>query len=303
MFTRKSGRATFSVTRRRTAATLTTTGMITPMKDHDNLRALSNIGRRRALVAGAGALALTGALSLTAFLSGSASAEPAHATSKPPAATVSLNGWNLTLPVDSSGCQCGAATEISPATLKSPWLVRNSDGSLTFWAPTKGAHTPHSLHPRTELVSRTDFTAGSGTHVLTATFVMQKLPSANDIMIGQIHGGGSSSAIPLLMLHYRDNGQIVVVTRKDPTVAGSTTATVLTGVPMNAAFSYTITQSGTKFTVTATYGSKHGSATITVPGSFRGMDVRFQAGDYQQTNANNSATDGGRLTVTALSQS
>jgi hypothetical protein len=33
------------------------------------------------------------------------------------------------------------------------------------------------------------------------------------------------------------------------------------------------------------------------------MDVRFQAGDYQQTDANDSDTDGGQLTVTALSQS
>jgi hypothetical protein len=277
--------------------------MITPMKDHDNLRALFNTGRRpRALAAGAGALALTGVLSVTAFLSGSASAAPAHTTSKSPAAAVSLSGWNLTLPVDSSGCQCGSATEVSPATVKAPWLVRNADGSLTFWAPTKGAHTPHSLHPRTELVSTADFTAGTGTHTLTGTFIMQKLPSANDIMIGQIHGGGASSAIPLLMLHYRNNGELVVVTRKNP-ISGSTSATVLTGVPMNAAFSYTITQSGMKMTVTATYGGRHGSAVVPVPNSFRGMDVRFQAGDYQQTDANNSSTDGGRLTVTALSQS
>ncbi|HEU5353996.1 MAG TPA: polysaccharide lyase family 7 protein [Actinocrinis sp.] len=272
------------------------------MKDHDYLRVLlGTTRRRRAAAAGAGALALTGALSLSAMLSGPASAAPASTAAKSPASVVSLTGWNLTLPVDSSGCQCGAATEISPATLKAPWLVRNSDGSLTFWAPTKGAHTPHSLHPRTELVSRTDFTAGSGTHTLTATFVMQKMPSANDIMIGQIHGGGSSSSIPLLMLHYRNNGQLIVVTRKNPT-SGSTSATVLTGVPMNAAFSYTITQSGMKMTVTATYGGKHGNAVIAVPSSFRGMDVRFQAGDYQQTDANNSATDGGRLTVTAISQ-
>ena len=194
------------------------------MKDHDNLRVLlSTTRRRRALAAGAGALALIGTLSLTAVLSAPASAAPApaRAAAKSAAATVSLTGWNLTLPVDSAGCQCGAASEISPATLKAPWLVRNSDGSLTFWAPTKGAHTPHSLHPRTELVSRTDFTAGSGTHTLTGTFIMQKMPSSNDIMIGQIHGGGSSSSIPLLMLHYRNNGQLVVVTRKNPT-SGST---------------------------------------------------------------------------------
>lgn len=177
--------------------------------------------------------------------------------------------------------------------------MRVSDGSLTFWAPTKGAHTPHSLHPRTELVGRTDFTSGTGTHTLTGTFVIQKLPSANDIIIGQIHGGGSSSSIPLLMLHYRNNG-LDVVTRKNP-ASGSTDATVLTGVPMNAAFTYTIAQNQMKMTVTATYGGKHGSAVVPVPTSFRGMDVRFQAGDYQQTNANNSSTDGGLLAVTALS--
>lgn len=33
------------------------------------------------------------------------------------------------------------------------------------------------------------------------------------------------------------------------------------------------------------------------------MDLRFQAGDYQQSDANQSSTEGGRLTVTALSQS
>lgn len=279
------------------------------MKDHGTVRNPPDSARRRpsltarrrrALIAtGGGALALTGALSITAALSGSASAAPAPA-GRSAATAVSLAGWNLSLPVDSSGCQCGSATEISPATVKAPWLVRNSDGSLTFWAPTKGAHTPHSLHPRTELVSRTDFTAGTGIHTLSGTFIMQKLPSANDIIIGQIHGGGSSSAIPLLMLHYRNNG-LDVVTRKNPT-SGSTDATVLTGVPMNAAFSYTITQNGMKMTVTATYGGKHGTAVVAVPTSFRGMDVRFQAGDYQQTDANNSSTDGGRLTVTALSQ-
>src|SRR5437588_13024693 len=89
------------------------------MKDHDNLRALLNTSRfngthRRALAAGAGALALTGALSLTAALSGSASAAPAQASAKSATSTVPLSGWNLTLPVDSSGCQCGSATEISP---------------------------------------------------------------------------------------------------------------------------------------------------------------------------------------------
>jgi hypothetical protein len=250
--------------------------------------------RHRIATAATAILAVTGALSLAV------AAGPANAAPPSPTAAVSLAGWKLTLPVNSSGCQCGNnATEVNPAAITPPWLVRNSNGSLTFWAPTKGATTPHSLHPRTELVDLSDFTAGSGTHSLKGTFSIQKLPSANDIIIGQIHGGGSSSAIPLLMLHYR-SGTLDVVTRKSPTVGGSTDNTLLTGVPMNTAFSYTITQNGSKFVVSVVYGAKTGTATIPVPSSFKGMDVRFQAGDYQQTNANNSPTDGGRLTVTAL---
>jgi hypothetical protein len=54
------------------------------------------------------------------------------------ASTVSLSGWKLTLPVDSSGCQCGSAATIDPATVKAPWLTRDSDGGrLTFTALTQ----------------------------------------------------------------------------------------------------------------------------------------------------------------------
>jgi len=253
------------------------------------------VSRHRILAATGTVLTAVGALTF-ATAGGSTLAAPAPAAASP----VSLSGWKLTLPVDSSGCQCGSATDVNPAAVTPPWLVRNSNGSLAFWAPTKGAHTPNSLHPRTELVDLSDFTAGSGTHTLKGTFSIQKLPSANDIIIGQIHGGGSSSSIPLVMLHYR-GGDIVVVTRKSPTAGGSTTATVLTKVPLGAVFSYTIEQSGSKFLVSAAYGSKSGHATVSVPSSFKGMDVRFQAGDYQQTDANQSSTDGGRLTISALS--
>ena len=242
--------------------------------------------------------AAAAAVVLAAATGGSALAAPAPAAAIP----VSLSGWKLTLPVDSSGCRCGSATTVNPAAVTPPWLVRDADGSLTFWAPTKGAHTPNSLHPSTELVALSDFTAGSGTHTLKGTFSIQKLPSANDIIVGQIHGGGSSSSIPLVMLHYR-GGDIVVVTRMSPTVGGSSTATVLTGIPLNAAFSYVIEQSGSKFLISAGYGGRSGHATVPGPSAFKGVDVRFQAGDYQQSDANQSSSDGGRLTVSALSAS
>ncbi|MFC0548101.1 polysaccharide lyase family 7 protein [Kutzneria chonburiensis] len=256
------------------------------------------VRRRRTLIAAVAGVVVVGAGAI-----GFSSAQgPASA-----AAAVSLSGWRLTLPVDSAGRQSGASSTVSPAKVTSPWLTRTASGALAFFAPTKGAHTPNSPHPRTELVSDNDFAAGSGTHSLSATMIMQQLPSAQDIIIGQIHGGGPISSVPLLMLHYRhtsadapDSGRVTLTIRKNPTVSGSDLSTVLTAVPMNAPFSYTITESPSGFTVTATSAGRTGKQTVALNPSFQGKDVRFQVGDYQQTEANNSATDAGKLTITAL---
>jgi hypothetical protein len=238
-----------------------------------------------------------GLVALVAATTGLLSAVPASA------ATVSLSGWRLTLPVNSSGGTSGnAAVTLNPAAVKSPWLVRNSDGSLTFWAPTKGATTTNSKHPRTELVSTSDWSAGSGTHTLNATLKVQQLPGAHDIIIGQIHCGGSTSSIPLLMLHY-NNGNVTVAIRTSPTVAGTDNATILTGIPLNATFSYTITSNGSDFTMSASYNGRSGSKTIAMRSAFKGYDVRWQAGDYQQGEQTSSGTDGGRMTISSLTKS
>ncbi|MFJ4919360.1 polysaccharide lyase family 7 protein [Streptomyces sp. NPDC088725] len=226
----------------------------------------------------------------------------AQGASAQPAATVSLSGWKLTLPVNSSGEQSGASVTKNPAVVTAPWLTRNSSGTLTFWAPTKGATTPNSAHPRTELVRTSDFTAGSGSHTLSSDVTMQQLPAgSDDIIIGQIHGSGSNSSVPLLMLHYT-SGRVWVAVRKNPDVAGTDTATLLEGVPMNQAFSFHIVADGNNLTssVAVTSTGESASKTIALNSSFKGMAVRWQVGDYQQTDANNSATDGGRLTVNYL---
>jgi hypothetical protein len=258
-------------------------------------------GRRR-LVAGALATALIGALGVLV----DGSLFPAAATTAPaanPKATVSISGWNLTLPVDSSGCQCGNAEQLSPAAIISPWLTRTSAGALDFWAPTKGATTPNSAHPRTELVSTSSFAGdSSGTHTLKATLSIQQLPPANDIVVGQIHGGGSSSSIPLLLLHYT-SGSLVVWVRPTPSTGSQPVATLNTGVPLNGSFSYTISETGSSMKVSTTYGNTTKSTTIALGSGFDGMTLRFQTGDYQQSDANSSSTEGGRLTITSLSQS
>ena len=258
---------------------------------------------RRRLALGTSAAALAGVLAvLVEGTSATAAPAPAAAPAAKPAATLSLTGWNLTLPVDSSGCQCGDAEQLDPAAITAPWLTRNSAGALVFWAPTEGATTPNSAHPRTELVSDDDFTGdGSGTHVLSSTLSVQQLPPAGDIVIGQIHGGGSSSSIPFVLLHYT-SGSLVVWARPSPSAGSTKDATLLTGVPLNGSFSYTLTESGKKVEVSVSYDGRQAGTTISLPSGFDGMDLRFQAGDYQQSDANQSSTEGGRLTVTALSQ-
>lgn len=257
----------------------------------------------RALIIGlATAAALgTGAAAVAVSASGSSQATAVAAVKPAGHAVVSLSGWKLTLPVNSSGCQCGSAAQLNPARLVSPWLTQNSVG-LAFWAPAKGATTPNSKHARTELVSLNEYVEGSGTHTLKVTEFVQQVPTSGDITIGQIHGGGSTSSIPLLMFHYL-KGTLTAATRNSASAQGLTWTPVLAGVPMNSTFSFTITQdtAGTML-VTAKAGTKSGKASIPLPPSFKSMVLRFQVGDYQQDPVNNSTTDGGRLTISSLSQ-
>jgi len=96
---------------------------------------------------------------------------------------------------------------VEPAAITPPWLTANEDGSLTFWAPAEGATTENSDHPRTELNSLTNFTAGRGTHTLTASVTLLQVPKdGQGIILGQIHGAGDISSVPYVMLRYQDGG-------------------------------------------------------------------------------------------------
>lgn len=217
---------------------------------------------------------------------------------------IGLGGWKLTLPVDSAGSLSGTAKQLGTAAITDPWLMRNVDGSLTFWAPSSGATTANSEHARTELVSTNDWTFGSGVHTLSATVSVSQVPQSNpDICVGQVHGGGSIKSIPFVMLHYRD-GNIVVIVKQVLHGSSSQSITLLTGVPLNGTFSYTITDNGDgSLGLSATYNGQTQKTTAQVVQAFMGTDQRFQAGDYQQATSGTSASDGGRVTFYSLSVS
>lgn len=97
-------------------------------------------------------------------------------------------------------------------------------------------------------------------------------PGAHDIVIDQIHCGGSILSIPLLIL-------------------------------LNATFSYTVTSNGSNFTMSASYNGRSGSKTIAMKSAFKDYDVRWQVGDHQQGEQTSSGTDGGRMTISSLTKS
>jgi hypothetical protein len=219
----------------------------------------------------------------------------------PPSREVSLAGWKLTLPVGPAGTLSGnKAVELSPATLDAPWLTRDADGALSFWAPAVGATTAHSSHSRTELVSTTGFVLGKGPdRTLTATVSVSQTPDQNHtIIVGQLHGGGSISSEAFAMLHYRA-GQIYVFTVD----ATPRDIVLMNGIPLGARFSYTIEADNAAQTViySVSYHGRTATATVRDPAAFLGTEQRFQAGDYQQATKSGSVADGGRVTFYALS--
>ncbi|HEV2372169.1 MAG TPA: polysaccharide lyase family 7 protein [Streptosporangiaceae bacterium] len=256
--------------------------------------------KRLSLVVG---VALVGALGAGAFVLGTGG--PASADSRAGGTVASsgpsLSGWGLTLPVNSAGQPTGNNAEfLDPAQLDSPWLTRKPNGGLDFWAPAIGATTPHSTHARTELVDNSSFTLGQGpSQTLTETFaVLQQPTQSQNIIVGQLHGGGASSASAYAMLHYRA-GEIYVY------VAGeSSEIDMMNNVPLGGTVAATITASGNNLTFTVTF--KGQTATKTVPNTpgFPGQTVRWQAGDYQQdVVAGASQGDGGRVVIYKLQTS
>jgi hypothetical protein len=222
------------------------------------------------------------------------------AVAAPPAAgPISLTGWKLSLPVTGPS---GNAATVQPAAVSAPWLTDNPGGGLMFWAPAVGATTKHSEHPRTELDSLTDFAAGSGRHTLTASLtVLQEPRDTQGVIVGQIHGSGTISSVPYVMVrHQLDRLYVVVKQVKDGN--DHVNYPLLNGLPLNTPFTFSVTDSGDgclAFTATTPDGRSR-SAAAPVPGPFLGQPVRFQAGDYQQSKEPIGADDGARVVFDSL---
>jgi hypothetical protein len=212
-----------------------------------------------------------------------------------------LSGWKLTLPT--AGDSGGAAT-INPARPSPPWLTVDAGGDLAFWAPVSGATTEHSGHARTELDNLRNFQAGSGPQTLTASVSVGQVPAQTQkVIIGQIHGADEESSVPFVLLYYTA-GKVQMVVKQQQTGEQHIDYPLLTDVPIDARFDYGIRDNGDgSLTFTADYADQHASVNAPLPEPFREATVRFQAGAYQQDDAEDTTgpDDGARVTFYALS--
>jgi hypothetical protein len=209
-----------------------------------------------------------------------------------------LSGWKLSIPEQLDD----DSTSIEPATTRAPWLSEGPDG-LTFWAPTTGATTKNSDHPRTELQSLSYFQAGSAPHTMVASLTLLQLPEdGRGIILGQIHGAGDISSVPYVMLRIQKD-QLRVVVKQVQDGEDLINYPLLDSVGLNSRIDFTIADLGNgSMNFSATSNGVTRQATAPVPAEFRGATVRFQAGDYQQSNVSSGPRDGGRVVFHGISQ-
>jgi hypothetical protein len=105
------------------------------------------------------------------------------------------------------------------------------------------------------------------------------------------------------MLRYED-GNIEAEVKQKQKGDEKQTVPLLSGVPLNERFDFTITDTGDgSMTFSASHGGNTQQATAQVPEAFRGEPVRFQVGDYQQAESSRGDDDGGRVTFYTIEES
>jgi hypothetical protein len=211
---------------------------------------------------------------------------PQISGSKKPNQILTLSNWYLTLPI-------GAPTTISEAQIAGGYQDQyfHSDASNTgviFYAPVTGATTTNSDHTRSELreTSATGtlpwgWSAGSGSHVMTATEAILHLPG----------GPGKSGRLGFAQIH-GDSGTWYLILEADDNNNGTATLKVhdetnkINGTVIDPKYvlgtKFNLVFSAVNGTVTISYnGAQKASTTSTLQNAYFKIGAYNQsAGDY-----------------------
>jgi len=233
-----------------------------------------------------------------------------------PNQVLNLTKWKLSVPVDASGGNAGAATTISISSLlagynSSYFYVLDSPYTniVRFWCPANGATTSPgsgSDHPRTELIETPllwytkNQTGISGETIggrLNAQISVKQHSDVQDIIVGQIHGGGTvASSYPFVMLHVKNDSVFAVV--KGDTVGNANTLkyTLLRNYTLGSKITFSIVDSTNNklyFTASSAGATGPGSWNTPVPSKWTTVQLRFSAGNYLQDHQPSAANNVG----------
>ncbi len=219
---------------------------------------------------------------------------------------IDLSTWNLTVPATQENPL--VTTQQLGNGYRSRYFRPNADGSLTFWAPVTGSTTSGSSYPRSELRE----TGRDGKPVfwkydrandrLAAVLTVERLPSNEKLIVGQIHSKDEPGSMrdPLLKIRYRKVdgiGRVEAVVRRRPGEKTCDSHLLLDGVRPGDQFGYRIDlDSRGKLQVAAS--SANGQSTKfsqQVDPRWKKQSLYFKAGVYVLDNKGPS-TEGGRVT-------
>jgi hypothetical protein len=195
----------------------------------------------------------------------------------PPGCNFDMSVWDLQLPIGSPG----SPTTISSAQLQAgftdAYFFTGSDGAMNFFDPgVNCVTTPNSTHCRSELRETNPAVwTSSGTNTLSATLKVTQAGGAP--VIGQIHDDPAVSVRPLIELFYTSGGTISAGVEQC-LGGGCETRTTVGNVPPGTTFSYVISYSHNKLTV-----SINGGSPVNLSTPILGVGGYFKAGDYGQS--------------------
>ena len=195
----------------------------------------------------------------------------------PPGCNFKLSIWSLQLPTGSPG----NPTTISSSQLQNgftdQFFFTGSDGAMDFFDPgVNCVTTANSKHCRSELREVSPAVWSSkGTNTLSATLKVTQAAGAP--VVGQIHLDESVSVRPLIELFYTSGGDLVAGVEQC-TAGGCETRTTVGHVNPGTRFSYVISYSHNKLTVSINGGPAHSLSTPLL-----GIGGYFKAGDYGQS--------------------
>jgi len=208
--------------------------------------------------------------------------------SVPPGTNFNLSGWQLQLPIGSTGDPTTiSSSELAGGYTSEYFYTDAVSGAMDFYTPEPPPNcvtTPNSEHCRSELMETTDWSA-SGTNVLTATLAVTSVSGTT--VVGQIHPIESDTSKPLCELFYGSSGTIQLGVEATAS-GGDETDTTVGSVPVGTKFSYVLSFSKGVLSVSINGATPK---TFTVGSTFASnFQYYFKAGDYGQGTAADSVS-------------